>query len=174
MSGEWFPRPVPSNVDVGHRTKLYSSYAFLHYRSERGVRVGSDTGIYWGTFFDVGPQGRVEIGDHCTIVSPVISTNARVVIGDYAFVSFEVVIADRECAQPTRAGDPGPGRDVVLEQDAWIGMRAVVLGGARIGRGAIVGAGSVVDFEVPPYVVVAGNPARVVGSSDPRATGAPS
>ena len=54
--------------------------------------------------------------------------------------------------------------DIVLEDDVWVGMGAVLLGGAHIGAGSIVGAGAVVDFAVPPEVVVAGNPARIVRS----------
>lgn len=58
---------------------------------------------------------------------------------------------------------------VFIEDDVWIGSRAILLKGVRIGRGAVVGAGSVVTKNVPPYAVVVGNPARVVkyrGSRD--------
>jgi len=51
---------------------------------------------------------------------------------------------------------------VVIEDDVWIGARAVLLRGITIGRGTIVGAGSVVNRSTPPYAIVAGNPARVV------------
>ncbi|MCC6126714.1 MAG: acyltransferase [Pirellulales bacterium] len=51
---------------------------------------------------------------------------------------------------------------VVIEDDIWIGSRAIVLRGVRIGRGAIVGAGSIVTKSVPPYAVVVGNPAKVL------------
>lgn len=51
---------------------------------------------------------------------------------------------------------------VVIEDDVWVGARAVILRGVRIGRGAVVGAGSVVTKSVPPYAIAAGNPARVV------------
>jgi acetyltransferase-like isoleucine patch superfamily enzyme len=51
----------------------------------------------------------------------------------------------------------------VLADNVWIGARAVVLGGARIGEGSVVGAAAVVDFEVPPYSLAAGNPARILG-----------
>ena len=51
---------------------------------------------------------------------------------------------------------------IVVEDDVWIGERATILSGVRIGRGAIVGAGSVVAKDVPPYAIVVGNPARVV------------
>lgn len=51
---------------------------------------------------------------------------------------------------------------VVIEDDVWIGSRAVILHGVTIGRGAVVGAGAIVTKSVPPYAIVAGVPARVV------------
>lgn len=54
-------------------------------------------------------------------------------------------------------------RPVVVEDDVWIGANAVVAGGVRIGRGAVVGAGAVVRSDVEPYSIVAGVPAREIG-----------
>lgn len=51
----------------------------------------------------------------------------------------------------------------VIEDDVWIGDRAIILRGRTIGRGAIIGAAAVVTKDVPPYTVVAGNPAREIG-----------
>jgi acetyltransferase-like isoleucine patch superfamily enzyme len=51
---------------------------------------------------------------------------------------------------------------VVIEDDVWIGTRAIILHGVTIGRGAVVAAGAVVTKSVPPYAIVAGNPARVL------------
>jgi acetyltransferase-like isoleucine patch superfamily enzyme len=59
-----------------------------------------------------------------------------------------------------KSGDEDLG--VVIEDDVWVGARAVILRGVRVGRGAIIGAGSVVTKSVPPYSIVAGNPAKVV------------
>ena len=53
---------------------------------------------------------------------------------------------------------------VLIEDDVWIGARAIILPGLRIGKGAIVGAGSVVTKDVPPYAICVGNPARVIKS----------
>src|SRR4051812_42382416 len=58
----------------------------------------------------------------------------------------------------------GLGLEVNVEQDVWIGFGAILLSGIRVGRGSIVAAGSVVTSDVPAYAIVAGNPARVVGS----------
>lgn len=54
--------------------------------------------------------------------------------------------------------------EALIGDDVWIGYGAIILSGARIGRGAIIAAGSVVIGEVPPYEIWAGNPARRVGA----------
>lgn len=56
-------------------------------------------------------------------------------------------------------GTKGP---VIIDDDVWIGTRAMILSGVHVSQGAVVGAGSVVTRDVPPYAIVAGNPARVV------------
>ena len=50
--------------------------------------------------------------------------------------------------------------------DAWIGFNSIILKGVTVGRGAVVGAGSVVTNDVPDHTVVAGNPARVIKKLD--------
>ena len=55
------------------------------------------------------------------------------------------------------------GGEVEIEDRAWIGYGALVLPGIRVGEGAVIAAGSVVTKDVPPYVIVAGNPARPIG-----------
>ena len=54
-------------------------------------------------------------------------------------------------------------KDVVIGEDVWLGANSTILVGVTIGRGAIVGAGSVIRSDVPPYSIVTGNPAKVVG-----------
>jgi acetyltransferase-like isoleucine patch superfamily enzyme len=174
LAHDWFDRPIPPNVQIGQRSWLYSSYAFAHFCSTRpkAVKVGCDTGLYHGTFFDLGPDGEVEIGDFVTIVGAIIASNGRVVIGDYSFVAHEVVLCDEFAALP-----PAPTRlrlharsskDIILERNVWIGARAIIRGGTRIGEGAVVGAASVVDRDVPAYTIYAGNPGRVVREIDSR------
>lgn len=51
---------------------------------------------------------------------------------------------------------------VVVEDDVWIGTRAIILCGVRIGRGAVIGAGTVVTKSIPPYAIAVGNPARII------------
>jgi maltose O-acetyltransferase len=55
------------------------------------------------------------------------------------------------------------GGDVIIGPRAWIAYRAIVLPGVTVGEGAVVAAGSVVTRDVPPFAIVAGSPARIVG-----------
>jgi acetyltransferase-like isoleucine patch superfamily enzyme len=94
----------------------------------------------------------------------------RIVIGSFCSIAEQVAIlcggerrTDTAALYPIDVGrcyrTTGETR---IGNDVWIGTRAMVLGGARIGDGAIVAGGSVVFDEVPPFAVVAGNPATVV------------
>jgi len=124
--------------------------------------------VYNGTFFDLGPDGEVVIGNYCSLVGAIICTNCRIQIGDYTLIAHEVVLADVPAAipglsasgpfEPARADEPS----IIVGENCWIGARAILLRGARIGDGAVVGAGAVVDFPVPANTVVAGNPAAIV------------
>ena len=64
----------------------------------------------------------------------------------------------------TRGNDNLKGTDVVVEEEVWIGANVTLLAGTKVGRGAIIGAGSVVSGKrIPPYAIVMGNPCKVVG-----------
>jgi acetyltransferase-like isoleucine patch superfamily enzyme len=170
LEHDWFPRPLPDNVRIGERSWCYSAFAFQHYRSRRpcGVRVGRDSGIYNGTFFDLGEDAEVIVGDFCTLVGVIIATNRRVEIGDYAFLAHEVVLADHAAMTPSSASSIDGKTGIKIGANCWIGARAVLLGGADIGEGSIIGAGAVVDGFVRPFASVAGNPARELNKSKSR------
>lgn len=64
-------------------------------------------------------------------------------------------------AEPRKAGWEG-GKPIVIEDNVWIGGGAIILPGVTVGRNSVVGAGAVVSRDVPPNVLVAGNPGRIV------------
>lgn len=173
LDHDWFPRPVPDGVTVGARSWIYSAFAFLHCQANRpgAVRIGSDTGIYHGTFFELGPEAEVVIGDFCALVGAIIRTRGRVRIGDHTFMAHEVVLSDDAFAVPPHQVPSGPRDDAVatdtptieLGDNCWVGMGAILLAGTALGTGCVVGAGAVVNFAAPPYSIIAGNPARIVG-----------
>jgi virginiamycin A acetyltransferase len=109
--------------------------------------------------YDFSPE-RLVIGRFCQIAHGVQFITASANHRHDGFSSFPFAIFDGPSAD--RPSLPGPGPDTVIGNDVWLGSGATVLPGARIGDGAIVGACAVVSGEVPPYSVVAGNPARVL------------
>ena len=59
-------------------------------------------------------------------------------------------------------GHPSCKGDIIIQNDVWIGAKSTIMSGVKISNGSIVGAGSVVTKDVPPYAIVAGNPAKIV------------
>jgi acetyltransferase-like isoleucine patch superfamily enzyme len=104
--------------------------------------------------------GTVEIGKGC-----IISPNVFISSGTHPF-RFMPHLPIRE-QEAFLAKDPQKAREfdkpVRIEDDCWIGVNAFVSPGVTIGKGAVVGANAVVTEDVPPYTVVAGVPARVIG-----------
>jgi acetyltransferase-like isoleucine patch superfamily enzyme len=176
IQGDWYAGTVPDNVEVDETAYLGSSYSLIGCRSERpvGLRLGRGATLDDGAVVDIGPRGVVRLGDYALVTSPRIVCDLEVEIGDYALVSWYAIIMDcyRVPTDPAERGRrqrlrPPPGdaieaRPVRIERNAWIGFEACVLPGVTVGEGSVVAARSVVAADVPPYVVVAGNPARIV------------
>lgn len=125
---------------------------------------------------------RISVGDRCFIGKGVISSAESVEIGNDVLISWGVTITDHNSHSlkfSERQRDVREWRGsaknwlgvkiekVVIQDRAWIGFNAIILKGVTIGEGAIVGAGSVVSKDVPPFTIVAGNPARVVRELGP-------
>lgn len=55
-------------------------------------------------------------------------------------------------------------KDIIVEEDVWIGAKVTLLAGAHIGRGAIIGASSLVNKDIPPYAIAVGSPTRIIGA----------
>ena len=110
---------------------------------------------------------RIEIGNGVGISGVTICAQTRVSIGDRVTIGANSTITDTDfhpLDPEARRVDflAGASEEVVVEDDCFIGMDTLILKGTRIGRGAVVGAGSVLSGVIPPKAVVAGNPARVI------------
>lgn len=92
-------------------------------------------------------SGRIEIGANVRIASNVFITNA-----DHKFSDINVEIMYQGIDV----------RDVIIENDVWIGHGAIILPGVRIGKGCVVAAGAVVTKSAPMHSIVGGNPARIL------------
>jgi len=115
------------------------------------------------TQLSAGPGAVLRLGAGTFInTGTSISARVRVDIGRNCQVANHVVIMDSDFHGLVERDRPEPPAPIVIEDDVWIAVRATVLKGVRIGRGAVVAAGAVVVKDVPADALVAGVPARVV------------
>ncbi|QJT07511.1 CatB-related O-acetyltransferase [Oceanidesulfovibrio marinus] len=108
-----------------------------------------------------GSGARVIVGRFCSIAENVRAVIVGHNLEHVSTYPFNLLFHDWPEAQEL-TGHPVHKGDLVIGNDVWIGQDSLLLGGVTIGDGAVVGAGAVVSKDVPPYAVVAGNPARVV------------
>ena len=117
--------------------------------------------------------GEISIGKYCLLTPGVrIASASKIVIGDGCMFANSAYISDADWhGLYDRATPVGNTLPITLEENVWIGDRAVVGKGVKIGRNSIVAAGAVVVKDVPPNVVVGGNPAKVIKELDPKIEG---
>ncbi len=188
ITGAWDYGGLPSNVVVGSGCWFERKDTFGRFRSQQqpGLVLGDRVRVYTWTTFNVEPTGVVEIGEDSVLVGPVFMCAQRITVGKRVVISYQVTIADSDFhpidpelrKQDAIANRPGGDRShrppyvarpVVIEDDVWIGIGAIVLKGVTIGRGARVEAGAVVTSDVSAYATVAGNPAREIDKGSERA-----
>lgn len=142
-----FLRPIRSGVGQ----KLFDK-AGKNINIEKGANFGTGKGIQIGN--------NSGIGVDCHVRGPLV-------IGDYVMMGPEVIILTgahnhERTDIPMNLQGALPFRGVIIEDDVWIGTRAIILPGVRISKGSIVGAGSIVTKDVPAFSIVGGNPAKVI------------
>ena len=161
--------------------KTYANPARIANRLWRRVRMTLYRSQFasYGRRFVFDPDGvysfdTITVGDDSDLgLRPILlATRSRICIGSHVMFGPEVAILGGEhrtdvagrLMKSIRDVEKRPEDDlgVVIDDDVWIGTRAIILHGVTIGRGAVVGAGCVVTRSVPPYAIVVGAPARVV------------
>ncbi len=158
----------PGRIELGDKVVLDDNVT-LDAKGEKGfVRTGD--GVYVGknTVFScalapVTLGSRVSVGPGCYIRAG----RGPVEIGAFVTVGAGTVIISGN-PDYTRMDIPmmrqeGSAEGVFIGDDIWIGVGAVILDGVRVGNGSVVGAGAVVNRDVPDHSIVAGVPAKVIG-----------
>lgn len=130
------------------------------------VRIGRRN--TWIVGFKTSENAELIIGNRVSINYQItISVADRVVIGDDTMIAGNVQIYDNVShpIEPERRHEPfrrDEASPVIIGRNVWLGNRAIVMRGVRIGDNSVVAAASVVTKDVPPNVVVGGNPVRVL------------
>jgi acetyltransferase-like isoleucine patch superfamily enzyme len=152
-------------ISVGSRTKI-SWHGCLRLYGGGSIKLGRNCRVMdYAMILSYG--GDIEVGDDCT-VNPFcilyghgglkigngvrIASHTVFIPANHAFDDVEIPIWRQE---ETRKG-------IVIEDDVWIGTACKILDGVRIGRGCVIGAGSVVTESLPEYSIAVGAPARVI------------
>jgi acetyltransferase-like isoleucine patch superfamily enzyme len=157
-------------------TTILNSFA------RESVGIGSRS-LFMGEINIIRQSARIRIGDWC-FVGPGAKLWAMesIDIGDRVFISHGVQIFDNNSHSLSAADrherfkellmkgrhlvpEAVTCRPIKIEDDVWIGFNSAVMKGVTIGRGAVVGAGTMVTHDVAPFSIIVGNPARKVGES---------
>lgn len=165
------------NYLTNHVVSHIPSFAIRRWWYERllGIRCGEGVAIHMGCFlWSYTPRNvrraGISFGDYCYINrNCCIDIRGPLTIGSNVSISPEVTIltATHGVDDPAFQVRHYP---VVIEDYVWIGTRAMILPGVTLGRGCVVAAGAVVTRDVEPLEIVAGVPARAVGTRDASAT----
>lgn len=138
-----------AGLRVAPRVRIHSQARF----EDPNVAIGDDTWIGMDTCIIATSTAEVRIGANCDIAPGCL-----------------LVVGTHEVGPSQRRAGKGKCLPICIEDGVWIGSRSVILGGVRVGAGAIIAAGAVVIKEVPSDTVVGGVPAKTIKELEPRVT----
>lgn len=145
-------------AEVDHRAELGPGRTVWNWSKVReGARFGAGTKVGQNVYID----HDVGLGVGCKVQNGV-SVYHGVTCGDHVLIGSHAMFTN-DLAPRAAAGDDWQVVPTVVEDHVSIGANATIVCGVVLGRGCMVGAGAVVTADVPPFALVVGNPARVIG-----------
>jgi acetyltransferase-like isoleucine patch superfamily enzyme len=172
-------RKIISKARLFYLSKRFEGYSFSGYLDfslkltrPENIKIGHrciiNEDVWIASLEGPGGYGSVTINDEVTISKGTIIASAfSVIIGKGATIAPRVSIYDNnhefENLTESVMNQGLKGASVSIGDYAWLGVNAIILPGISIGKGAIVGAGSVVTKSVDDFQIVAGNPAKLIG-----------
>ena len=137
------------------------------------IVASPDNYVHLTTWNLEGNEGEISIGKYCLLTPGVrIASASKITIGDGCMFANSAYVSDADWhGIYDRATPVGKTSPIILEENVWIGDRAVVGKGVKIGKNSIVAAGSVVVKDVPENVIVGGNPSKIIKELNPEIDG---
>lgn len=123
------------------------------------VSIGKYTYLNGDAFLE-----HVSIGNYCSIgrdLSIISGTHDMNAFSTFSFSSYNHKTPFLKYKLPD-CGSDIPAKQTIIDNDVWIGSYTKIIGGVHINTGAVIGAGSIVTKDVPPYAIVAGCPAKII------------
>jgi acetyltransferase-like isoleucine patch superfamily enzyme len=183
---KWLNYFMPFRIESYYRTAVINdnclfgaSACIVNPNMDKRINIGRHCVIRGILRVDF--QGRILIGDSAYVGdSSIISAQSKITVGDNVLIAHGVQIFDNSSHPKDHAEraahysailngydlssfesqiDKSP---IIIKDHAWIGFNSIILRGVTIGKGAVIGAGSVVTKDVPDYTVAAGNPAKII------------
>lgn len=135
-----------NSQNKGYHINMHSPVKLFVDISGAEITIGNNTRIHGSC---IHAYKSIKVGAHC-----LIAANCQIMDCSGHDLSFECI--------ENRINTKGTSRPVIIEDCVWIGANSIILPGVTIGKGSVIGAGSVVTKNIPPMSIAAGNPAKVI------------
>ena len=166
VKGLWLARKIAHHGIV----VVTGGFPFPKIINRGGAVEVANCEFYEGVRLEVYKGARLKIGNGTYLNrNTLIIAVGSVTIGADCRIAWDVIIMDSDLHPVDADNQPTSSSPVVIEDDVWIGCRSIILKGVRLGRGAVIAAGSVVTKDVPPHAIVCGAPARIISDNPAHA-----
>jgi len=136
----------PENIKIGDKVIVKEGARLCSCNNKATIGVGNNSTIGYHTY--IFASEKIEIGNDC-LIAPFVY----------------IVDSNHGIEKQTRINlQPNITSPVIISDDVWIGTGAMILPGTRIGEGAVIAAGAVVNSDIPPYEIFGGIPAKKIGA----------
>lgn len=170
---------ISEKCEIANNSRIeFESLIKNNSREKKSIEIGENTFVRGELIvYDYG--GRIKIGNDCFVgQGSRIWSSSKITIGNRVLISHNVNIHDNN-SHPLNAIERHKHykhimskglnlqislneKDIVIEDDVWIGFNSTILKGVKIGKGAIIGSNTVVTKDVPEYSVLVGNPGKIL------------
>lgn len=157
-----------ANLTIGNNVTLNSRNFGYHANMHSPVKLMADS-----------CGAKIVIGNNTRLNGCCVHAKREIKIGNNCLIAANVHIFDSNghdssLENPSnRINTTGHAKPIHIEDNVWIGLNSIILPGVKIGEGSVVGANSVVAHDIPPFVIFAGNPGRVIKKITPSSASVP-